>query len=266
MKRMNKNIQGAFHKLKSSIGRPKSVLFIGLAVLFTFFTACSSDDDSYYIDPDELSGFMALNLIPDQSSVGATLSGNLVGPPLPYRSYTGGYVSIYPGKRSTDAYAGRSRNTLATTTHSYEPGNYYSLFMIGKNDDYENIVVQDNLDTLQAGNNGAFIRYLNAVSGEETPDVEITKDTLSLFSGQADYGEVSPFIKSETGDIDVTIKNGAKIDTSRTITIEDGKVYTLLFAGDSESRDDFERVQIRYIENGTVTKDTISEDDSKKTK
>lgn len=239
---------------------------LGLIALFAFFTACSSDDNYNYPNPDELGGFMAFNLITDQPSVGVTLSGNPVGPPMRYRSYTGNYLNIYPGKRSTDAYAGNSRNTLATTTFSYEAGNYYSLFMIGKDDDYENVVVEDHLDSLQAESDKAYVRYFNAVYGENAPAVKITKDTLDLYSGQADYGDISPFLKTETGKIDIAIKNDEKIDTSRTVDLESGKVYTLLFAGDTDEEDSSKTVQIRYIENGIITNDSISEGDSKRTR
>lgn len=244
----------------------RSGVVLSFTLLFIFFTACSSDDNYNYPAPEEVAGFMAFNLITDQPTVGVALSGNQVGPPLQYRNFTGGYLRIYPGKRSTDAYAGRNGNTLSTTTYTYDPENYYSLFMIGTEDHYENVIVRDNLDTLQAGNETSYLRYINAIPNQENPDIEISQDSLNLYTGTAAYGAVSPFMKSATGEVSITIKNNEKIDTSRTIRLENDKVYTLLLTGDPDARGSApESVQIRYIENGLLTQDSIADDNARKT-
>src|SRR5699024_415760 len=147
------------------------------------------------------------------------LSGNAVGNPLPYMSFTGGYVNIYPGKRSTDAYAGDNQNTLVSTTYTYEPNKYYSLFVIGLEDDYKNVIVDDGLDTVDAAEGTAYIRYINALPGVSTAQVDITNYSADLYSDEAAYGEVSPFFALDSGAITIDLSHGDQVDVSRTIKV-----------------------------------------------
>lgn len=242
----------------------KGILLGCLLGTLALFSACN-DDDNNNMQPD-VAGFMAFNLVPDQTAIGVSLSGNQLRSPLPYMSYTGGYVAIYPGERSTDAFSYDNGNTLATATQTYEPQKYYSLFVIGSKDNYQNVIVNDGLDTLNAAKGKAYVRYINAVTGSASADVEISNDTSILFSGQAAYGQVSPFMALDAGAVTIAINDGNKADTSRTITLEDQKAYTLLFAGNPGGNQSSDSVQIRYVENGTLTLDSTSEDLSKKSR
>ncbi len=234
----------------------------GMLALTALFSACLKDDDNHP-QPDA-AGFMAFNLVTDQPGIGVALSGNTVGSLLPYMSYTGGYVRIYPGKRSTDAFAANSNNTLATTTYTYEPDKYYSLFVIGLKDHYENVIVDDGLDTLNASKGTSYVRYINAINGKDAVNVTFANDTSELYAEQADFGKVSPFIALEKGAVSISIKDGTKTEKSRTIELEDQKAYTLLLAGDSDSDEPSDSLQIRYIVNGTLTLDSTGEDQTEK--
>ena len=250
--------------MKHSFSFPKGLLVGCLLGAVALFSACK-DDDNNNMQPD-VAGFMAFNLAPDQSAIGLSLSGNQLRSPLPYMSYTGGYVAIYPGDRSTDAFSYDNGNTLATATQTYVPQKYYSAFVIGTKDNYQNIIVNDGLDTLNAAKGKAYVRYINALTGTTTTDVQISNDTSVLFTGEAAYGQVSPFMALDASAITIAIGDGNKVDTSRTITLEDQKAYTVLFAGNPEGDQPTDSVQIRYVENGTLTLDSTAEDLSKKSR
>lgn len=247
--------------MKRYFSMQKTLLLCGLLLALTFISACNDDDDPA-IAPD-VAGFMAFNLASDQPPIGIALSGNTLHSPLPYMSYTGGYVAIYPGERSTDAFDFNSGNTIATATYTYEPQNYYSLFVIGTNGNYQNVIVNDGLDTLNASKDKAYIRYINAIPGSGMPLVIIKNESDTLMSSEISYGEISDFQPVTAGNITISINNGAKVNTSRSIDVEDQKAYTLLFAGNTEGDQPSDSIQIRYVENGTLTLDSTSEDLSK---
>lgn len=249
---------------KRNLWKPRLFFMTVLMATLVLFSACSSDDDNYYNDPswEQIAGFMAVNTITDQEAVGVTISGNLVSRALPYRSYTGGYVGIYPGQRSVDAFSSYNHNTLATVTHTYEPGKYYSLFMIGVKDHYENVVVEDDLDGLEAGEGNVYVRFINAIPAGDTPTFRVEANGNELFSEEAAYGVVSDFTKVTAGELDMILSDGDKIEAKRTVDLESNRVYTFLLVGNPENSDLSKEVQIRYIENGLLTEKEADTDES----
>ena len=233
--------------------RIKSVL----AALFlgVFLISCSPDDDNYYIDPDQIAGFMAINTVTDQESIGVSLSGVRVGQPLTYRAYTGGYLNIFPGERSTNSFSPYSGNTLTTLDFDYKKGNYYSLFITGREDDYDNIVVKDPLNDLEVRDSIAYVRYINAIPGADSTAINVSGKTASIFEDFAPYQEVSDFIPIKPQTVTVKVETGDETNVEREIQLEDRKVYTLLIVGDPESDEEWTEPQIRYIENGKLIKD-----------
>lgn len=238
--------------MKKTVGL-KSILIAFLVGIFMI--SCSTDDDNYYIDPDQIAGFMAINTVTDQESIGVSLSGVRVGQPLTYRAYTGGYVNIFPGERSTNSFSPYNGNTLSSHTFEFEKGNYYSLFITGRKDDYDNIVVEDSLNDLEVQDGVAYVRYINAIPGEDDTVIEAIGESDSLFKKSAPYQEVSEFIPVKTQEITAKLKTDDEIEVERKIELEDRKVYTLLIVGDPDSDEEWIQPQIRYIENGKLIED-----------
>ena len=115
-------------------------------------------------------GLMAFNLSPDKPAIGIALSGsNLTNAALGYTNYTGGYLNIYSGSRTIEAYDAGGGNTFTASDYNFEQNKYYSLFIVGKDSAYRNIVVNDQLDSLSANSGKAFIRYVNAVPDSSRP-------------------------------------------------------------------------------------------------
>lgn len=77
------------------------------------FSSCKKTPDTGSQLP--VAGLMAFNLVPDQASVGFTVSGqNLTNSPLLYTNYTGDYLRIYAGNRDIASFDFNSGATLAT--------------------------------------------------------------------------------------------------------------------------------------------------------
>jgi hypothetical protein len=223
-----------------------AVSALSIAVLFS---ACKKDKADVVQTP--VAGLMAFNLATDQPLVSVGLSGNLLGgAPLNYGSYTGTYLNVYAGNRQVSSY-GTSNNLLDSLTYPFEQGKYYSLFVLGTNNNYKNIIAQDNYDSLTASSGKAYVRYVNAIAGSASSNVIIGSGETNVVSKSASFGEVSPFTAVAPGSLTVNVSNGSS--ASRTITVAQQKAYTILLMGQPNQTDSTKAVQIRFIENGTVT-------------
>lgn len=232
------------------------ILLLGafLAVII-FISSCSHDDDN--IQPD-VAGLMAFNLAPDRPLIGISLSGRDLGGRLPYRSFTGGYLAIFPGNRFTQSYDGNTGEPLVEGQVTYDANKYYSLFVTGSGTTYKNIVVNDGLDTLTAMSEHAYVRYINAIPGSDNLTLTISKDNEDLLTDHPDFDSVSAFKAVPTGEINIDLKDGKDIHVNRTISVEERGAYTLLLIG-KPGGTSIDSVQIRYVPNATLTLDSTAE-------
>jgi hypothetical protein len=240
--------------MKNPFSLKHTLLLIGSCMFILALYSCSKNDNNN--NQPDVAGLMAFNLSPDKPLIGISLSGNTLRPPLPYVSYTGGYVSIYPGERSTVAFDAGSGNSFASTTYKYLPRKYYSVFVTGANGTYNNIVVSDNIDSLSGISGESYIRYINAVTDSSKPQVMISDSQSVVVNDQPAFKDVSSFTQIKSGPVTIAINNGAKINASRNITLEEQKLYTILFVGNPSGTAPGDSVQIRYIENGKLKLDT----------
>jgi len=216
------------------------------------FSACKKDSGSNSEIP--VSGLMAFNLAPDQSALGVALSGNLLtNSPLSYTNYTGGYQNIFPGERSVQSYDYNKDSTLVTATHNFTSQKYYSLFVVGSNGAYKNVIVQDEIDSLPSTQ--AYVRYINAIADSSAPTVTIKAGGTDVVNTPAAFSTVSAFTPVNAGDVNIGVANGSNISANRTITVENGKIYTVLLVGLPAATDTAKAVQIKFVLNGTITDD-----------
>lgn len=213
-------------------------------------SACDKDDDNDNRLPS--AGLMAFNLAPDQNAVGIALSGSqLTNAPLAYTSFNGTYQNIYVGPRDIASFDYNLDSTLATSNVTFEDSAFYSLFVVGNNGVYKNITVRDDIDS-SSSVSLAHVRYINAIPDSSAPVVTITSGGEKPVDAPAKFTEVSPFIPVAGGDVNIAVSNGNTISANRTITLENGKVYTALLVGVPGATDTAKAVQIRYIVNGAV--------------
>ncbi len=227
--------------------------FAGFLLMSIFFTACKKTLNSDNQTP--VAGLMAFNLIPNQSAIGITLSGNnLTNAPLYYTNYTGGYQGVYVGNRDVQSYEFTTGTVLATASQLFEDSSYYSVFVLGSNGNYQNVIVKDNLDSLSSSTGEAFVRYVNAITDSTIqPNVSISSNDSDVFNSNAVFATISDFKGITPGDISVNVSSESNVNASRTIPVESGKIYTILLTGIPNATDSTNAVQIKFIQNGTVT-------------
>ncbi len=222
---------------------------LGAALFFSsaVFTSCLKDDDT----PDApVAGLMAVNLVPDKGAVNIALSGSLLTNfPLSYNSFTGAYLGVYPGARDVEAYE-NGGIAFATTPVNFEAEKYYSVFTLGANGNYRNVVVEDQLDSLSASSGQAYIRFINAIPDSAQPIVKISAAGTDVVNSTAGFATVSEFKTITPGSVVIDINNGGNIDLDRTITVEARKIYTVLLAGVPGNATT--PVSIKFIANGEL--------------
>ncbi|MEO8172177.1 MAG: DUF4397 domain-containing protein [Sediminibacterium sp.] len=239
-------------KLFSSMRAGAFTVGIALSAVL-FLASCKKTDNTG--NELQVAGLMAFNLAVDKPAVAITLSNNaLTQGSIPYTGYTGAYFNIYPGNREVQAYD--ITNTTASITNSaylFDAKKYYSLFVVGANNVYSNVITLDNYDSLSAGNSQAYVRYINAIPDSSNPRVTITANGTTVSDANAKYATVSAFTQTTPGQITVNVSNEGSIQADRTITTEPNKAYTILLIGKPGETDAARAVQIRFVENGTLT-------------
>lgn len=235
--------------MKRLFSPTRIVAAIGVMLLAGTFTSCLKNNDDVN-NNFPVAGLMAFNLSPTKQAVGFSLSGNtLPGGPLPYTSYSGVYLNIYPGTRSVESFDYYSGNTISSSSFLFDSSKYYSVFLVGANGNYSNVVVRDNFDSLSGASGQAYVRYINAiVDSSSAPNVTIG----GVVNETAAFKNVSEFKAVTPGQLSIQVSNGGTINASRTISVEQRKVYTILLAGYPGSTNASDSVQIRFIANGEL--------------
>lgn len=213
-------------------------------------SACNKSKDQVGVEIP-VAGLMAINLAPDISTMNILLSGNnLTNAPLAFTNFTGGYLRVYTGDRTVSAYS--ANLPVTSSNYTFDSKKFYSLFVVGANANYKNVIAYDHFDSLKATPGKAYIRYINAIPDSSDPKVTITANGSNVVEQAAAFASISDFTEVSTGEVAVAINNEGNIQANRTITLEERKVYTVLLIGVPESTDPAKAVQIKFIENGKL--------------
>ena len=233
--------------------RRHSIPLTGFLLMMFLFSACKKTLDTATQPP--VAGLMAFNLVPDKEAVGFTISGNnLTNFPLRYTNYTGNYQPVYIGSRDVASYDFNSGNTLATVNQLFKDSAYYSVFAVGANGMYKNVLVEDKLDSLSSTTGQAFVRYVNAIADStQQPLVTVSAGGTNVFSDATPFATVSGFKGVTPGDVSIKVTGESAINSSRDITVEQGKIYTILLVGIPGQTDSTKAVQIKFIQNGVLS-------------
>lgn len=231
----------------------KSIAYALGGVLLSSFVLTSCLKDKNDVNNNlPVSGLMAFNLAPDKN-VNVGISGTaLTQTPLSYTSYTGNYFTIYAGNRSFESYDANTGSSLGMTSFNFADSQYYSAFVIGKNGTYRNVIAHDNFDSLKAVSGKAFVRYIYAIPDSASSTVTFNAGGSDVLNQTAKFGNISEFTEVPAGNVTITVNGGATINTNRTISFEERKVYTVLLVGVPGSSDESDSLQIRYVTHGTL--------------
>ena len=217
------------------------------------FSACKKTVNSNTHIP--AAGLMAFNLAPDSTSVGFSVGGNkLTTTPLAFTEYTGTYLGVSPGTQDISAFDYPNAAQLATASQLFSDSAYYSAFLVGTAGNYKNIIVKDSFDSLTSTSGQAYVRYVNAIPDSALlPTVTIASNGTNVFDTTSAFSAVSNFKGITPGDITVNVNAETSVNASRTIPVEQGKIYTILLVGSPTATDSSKAVQIKFIQNGQVT-------------
>jgi len=232
-------------------------LFITGAIVMggLLLSACNKlGDDNNGNGDTPASGLMAFNLAPDKPALQVALSGSsLTNSPLAYGSYTGNYLAVYTGMKNVEAYD-NAGSPFASTPVNFEAKKYYSAFVVGAGGNYQNVVVNDNFDSLSVANGEAYVRYINAIPDSgAAPLVTISANGSNVSTGNAAFTTVSSFTAVTPGDVNIAVSNGGTINANRTINLEQKKAYTVLLVGRPSGAGSTDSIQIKYITNGALS-------------
>jgi hypothetical protein len=227
-------------------------LWVILLSFTLIFAACKKND---VVNESPTSGLMAFNLIPEDDGVDFVMSNRVItNSPLTFTNYSGTYLSVFSSNRSIALYSTRNDSAFAEVSQVFEPKKYYSIFALGANGKYSALLVNDHLDEIPDSTGDAFVRYINAIPDSVKPTVGISLGETSLVNdNNAGFGTVSSFKETNPGEATIKVTDQGNVLTSRTITLEKGKVYTILLVGNPAATDDVYKVQIKFIVNGMVS-------------
>lgn len=238
-----------------------NVRLLGIAAIgLIAFASCKKNDNNAPETP--VAGLMAFNMVPDKQGIAITLSGNnITNQPLAFTSYTGGYLPVFTGDRQAVVYDALSGNQLSAATTNFAQDKYYSLFAVGYGNFYKSFISNDGIDSLSGATGKAYVRYVNGVADSVSQSsVKISKDGTTVTQEAGGLGKIANFAAVDPGEITVELSSteNAGITASRNITVEQKKVYTILLVGVPGATDDSQKVQIRFIENGTLSDTTAA--------
>lgn len=230
--------------------RKIALISMGVALLSGFLVSCNKKDA--VSTPIPAAGLLVFNLAPDKEAVGFALSGNIINnSPLSYTSFNGFYQNIYTGTRDIEAFS-FTDSVFAKSSFTFDNNGQYSIFLTGYNGKYQNITVKDEIDSAATADK-AYVRFINAIPDSvNAPKVTITAGGSTITDATAAFNSVTPFTAVAGGDVKIVVSNGTTISAERTMPLVNGKVYTALLVGVPGSTDEFRKVQIRYIENGSL--------------
>lgn len=227
-----------------------AVMIVATGVLLS---SCLKDKDNNVPDVPA-AGLMAFNLASDQQSIDIRLSGSsLLSAPLAFSNYTGLYKRIYTGARDVQSFDFPDPVPLTTLNYDFKKDQYYSVFVVGRDSNYRNIVAIDSVANDVVTSGSAYIRYINAIADSSS---ELNVRVANTVNEPAAFGRVSDFVAVTPGEIAVAIKNTGSIDVSRPITVQAGRLYTILLLGVPGATDEQKKVQIPFVENGVLSADS----------
>src|SRR6185312_10110387 len=122
--------------------------------------------------------------------------------------------------------------SLATASQLFVDSAYYSVFLMGTTGNYKNVLVKDSFDSLTSASGQAYVRYVNAIPDSTLkPSVTISSNGINVFDTTSTFSAVSDFKGVTPGDITININTETNGNANRTITLEQGKIYTILLVG-----------------------------------
>ncbi|WP_256009372.1 DUF4397 domain-containing protein [Desertivirga xinjiangensis] len=189
-------------------------------------TSCLKDKDT---PAPNVSGLSFINASPDAPSVNLFVDQNRVNDDFFSFGDHIDYLNAYSGNRSVYAYEDSEEKVSGKI--SMEDGKMYSLFLAGKWDEAEFILLEDGLTNPEEGK--VHLRFLNMIPDAPAFDLGLSEGS-TLISNKM-YKENGDFISLE-GDkkYNFVIRNHSDnqdVVSLNPVTLEAGHIYTIWASG-----------------------------------
>jgi hypothetical protein len=238
----------------SSVLRNCVILVSVTLIAGYLLNSCKKNDTDTSTPPNsQYARIMAFNLAPDEPSIGFSASGNfLTSAAVGFGDYTGDYKNVNIGEMEINTFEFASPSSpISSLQAKLDINRFYSVFFVGVGSNHKSLFVRDYLDTLSGDAGKAYVRYINAITDSLTDvNINITGGATNYVDENAAYGKVSDFKGVNPGEISIAIKSNNGIDTSKTLSVDLKRVYTILLTGTPGSVS--APVDIKYIINGRV--------------
>ena len=236
-------------KIFSFKSLPTATAFIMAVGLFS---ACkkSSDDNNNTTDN---AGLLPFNLAPG-TSISIGVAGNaIITGALNFPNYTGEYIPVAPGTKIVDSYKfGQKDSVYASTAFEFTANRFYSLFLIGFNGHYKNLVIADRVDSSIIGTSKSYVRYVNAIADSADQHFVVTRGPSTVSDTTLKYTGVGAVRPIDPGELTFSVYDGATVKASKIVTMEANKLYTVILYGIPSATDETNKVKVAHIINGSL--------------
>lgn len=229
-------------------------LITGTALLMAvlLFSACkkSSNNDN---NTENNAGLLPFNLAPGTSASIAVAGTTIITGALNFPNYTGEYVPVTPGTMIVDTYKfGQKDSVYASTAYEFTANRFYSLFLIGFNGHYKNLVIADRVDSSIIVANKGYVRYVNAIADSADQHFVVSRGPTTVSDTTLKYTGVGAVRPIDPGELTFSVYDGTTVKASKIVTIEANKFYTIILYGVPSATDEANKVKVTHIINGSL--------------
>lgn len=224
-------------KLKSSI------VLAALITLTALFQSCKVDNPT---PAPDISALTIINASPNSNGLDFYIENQKVNPtafPYPLRMP---YQRVYSGTRSANVTASNNSASLFSGNLVLQPGDYYSLFIVGKVEALDFLLVKDDLSFPASGK--TKIRFGNLSPDAAAMSLEVVGDTTQ-FANSA-YKTFTAFKNINPGKFTLNLKDSSTntvLATMANVELMPDKVYTIWAKGLINTTIDAQKLGIHVI-------------------
>jgi hypothetical protein len=216
------------------------VTFLGVT---TLFQACKMDND---VPAADVSALTIINASPNSNGLDFYIENQKVNSTpfnFPLRMP---YQRVYSGTRVAKVTTSTTPTSLLSGNLVLAPNEYYSLFIVGKVEKPEFLLIKDDLTFPTTGK--TKVRFANLSPDAAAISLEIVGDTTQ-FTNRA-YKAVTPFKNVTPGKFTLNLKNtstNATLATMANVEFLPNKVYTVWAKGLGTTTVDAQKLGIHII-------------------
>lgn len=211
---------------------PRLPWITGSGLLLVLLAGCSSSSSSFFVPPD--ASLSVVHASPGAPNVDVAVDGNLVLQDVPY-GVSSAYLDIDAGNRVVSVFATGSTTPLLTRLIDAEDGTRYSLVVYDQPSSLKTLLLSDQAD-VDLGSDQAAVKVVHGSPVAGAVDVYVTTPGADLSSAMPSIanfqlGDQTPYLKLDAVDVQIRITPAGSLDVaydSGTITLEDGKIWTLI--------------------------------------